>query len=184
MPQCFTCTNATMCTSCSSSLYRSLSSTNLCPCISLYFDVNGTCSTCIYECSTCNSATTCTTCSSSAFRSLNSANRCPCINNYYDDGTHMTCLACSYACLTCVTTALQCVTCDTTLRVLQNNWCACPQYFYDKNSTVACGQCQYTCSTCKIATTCFSCDISKFRQFDSINQYCVCIQGYYDDGSN
>jgi proprotein convertase subtilisin/kexin type 5 len=138
----------------------------------------------MYSCSTCNSATTCTTCNSTALRILNAASLCICSNNYYDDGSNELCLPCSYACLTCVTTSTKCLTCDTTLRLFQLNWCACPQYFYDNNSTVACVACNYTCSTCLKGTACHTCNASNFRIFDSINQYCVCMQGYYDDGSN
>ena len=81
-------------------------------------------------------------------------------------------------------TAIQCVTCDTSQRNLVTGWCACPQYYYDNNSTVACPSCQYTCDSCLAAHKCTSCSSVKHREWDNVNNWCICSIGYYDDGMN
>lgn len=139
---------------------------------------------CLYSCKTCSTATTCVSCNITALRIINTYNQCICAAKYYDDGINQLCLACSYACLTCSNTSTNCTTCDSVLRLLINGWCSCFQYFYDNNLTIACSSCQYTCSTCTTVNSCTSCNSSKFRIFDSQNQYCQPITGYYDDGIN
>ena len=71
-----------------------------------------------------------------------------------------------------------------TLRLMVSSWCTCPQHYYDNNVTVACVKCHYTCSTCLRESNCSTCNSAIKREFDTINQYCICGIGYFDDGMN
>ena len=64
-----------------------------------------------------------------------------------------------------------------------NNACPCSIKYYDDEKAV-CPSCQYTCGSCTNSIHCATCDVSKFRTFDSLNVRCACLDKFYDDGSN
>jgi proprotein convertase subtilisin/kexin type 5 len=132
------------------------------------------------------SATNCITCDgSSQFRTL-SGSSCICSNGYFDPGTGSPiCVMCSNACATCNSNFSNCLTCAGTISTrLAAPSCACKAKFYDDGSSADCQSCHYSCRTCTNGLACLTCDLSKFRIFNLLNNFCACDIRYYNDGTN
>lgn len=105
---CGTCSsaNASLCTTCV--VGAAFDITNVCKCISGFYQINGTCVACPAKCSTCSVNGVCNTCSDPK-RSINQ--NCDCPAGLYDDGT-ATCKTCNLICKTC-NSSTTCTSCFT-----------------------------------------------------------------------
>lgn len=157
--------------------------------ISQFMNSSNTCSPCSTLCYKCvGSSTFCTACYNSQNRVLN-GNACDCdvTAGYYDDLTSSVCPKCHYSCLTCNGgTSANCLTCGTT-RYKNGNTCPCLIGYYDASASI-CVACHYTCqsATCTgtSSTTCSSCSAAKYRSNLTSSFTCLCMGGYYDNGTS
>jgi hypothetical protein len=94
----------TNCLTCSAAFFRTITTSNTCPCNDGYFDLspNSMCSTCLYTCKTCVTLNTrCTSCDlPTNFRQI-SGTTCPCVPGFYDNGVPK-CEPCFITCATCI----------------------------------------------------------------------------------
>lgn len=193
---CASCATGTTCLTCKPNLNRTYNSnSSTCDCLAGYILIvsSNTCQTCQATCLTCvtNFTNRCLTCDSTTNRILNSTTfQCQCPLGYFDDGSRTTCGVCSYTCLTCSGNSNACTSCPTGSNRVYNSsasTCFCAQRFYDNNVTFAqnstCLPCLYHCSTCMQSTSCLTCNASNFRVMNPINSRCICMTGYYDDGT-
>jgi hypothetical protein len=151
------------------------------------------CLGCQYSCQVCvtNFTNQCSSCNSSYYRTLNTTTKqCPCNVGYYDNNAPL-CLACSYTCYTCTSLASFCTACMVGSNRILNSTagtCNCNQRYYDTIvfyvQNVVCASCPYMCSSCTNSSACLTCNSTNFRIFDSLNVRCICMQGYYDNGTN
>jgi len=59
--------------------------------------------------------------------------------------------------------------------------CDCmPNYYDTATNTSTCLQCYYTCLTCNQPTQCITCPSTRSLSLTA----CLCLPGYYDDGSS
>ncbi|KAM3127348.1 hypothetical protein pb186bvf_020548 [Paramecium bursaria] len=154
------------CLTCSSLKFRQISS-NSCPCIQNYKEVNQICITCTNsDCLTCDNLQNCLTCISEIKQVLNGL--CICIDGYYLQDAN--CYKCHSTCLTCNGAGIkQCLSCDSSVqRVINSGMCVC-QTGYQENSDRQCTdcyskegilifQCQYKNSQDKVWTYGEQCD--------------------------
>lgn len=125
-----------MCTSCDSSLQRSLILSQ-CQCVGAFYSnytlINNItmCQSCDYSCATCSgpSSNNCITCG--ANRNF-TAYSCPCKDGYYE--ASQICYICDLNCKTCVGLSTHCTSCFSGLPLL-NNTCLCysGQYYSGGN---------------------------------------------------
>lgn len=195
---CLTCNNSNTCLTCKTNLNRTLNTaTSTCDCQTgfILITASNLCQTCQATCLTCvtNFVNRCATCDSTTGRSLNSTTfQCQCpLTLFFDDGLSLNCIPCSYTCLTCSGTANSCLSCPVGSNRVYNSvsrTCFCAQRFYDANVTFTqspiCLACLYHCSTCDRSTSCLTCNSTRYRVMNPVNSRCICMGGYYDDGSN
>jgi len=109
-PLCQSCLAATntVCSSCVSGAAVN-TTTNLCQCITGFFQNGSSCAPCPYQCGACAVLSVCSNCSDPITRSLD--NGCACNPGFYDAGVAQ-CSACPILCKTC-SSATTCTTCFT-----------------------------------------------------------------------
>lgn len=137
---CMTCAyngSTPICSSCNSSLQRTMGASNLtCDCLAKYY-LNSSldCLPCPLACLSCSlnsSQLTCSSCDSSLNRILSSNNTtCICKLGFYENSSQL-CVACQYACLDCyLSTNLTCRSCDASRVMASSNLtCDCPTGSY------------------------------------------------------
>ena len=154
------------------------------------------CESCQYTCETCSDFTTCDTCDILKFRQHNvTDDLCHCITGYFDDSTNNeTCRQCHSSCVSCVN-GVSCLTCDSTKKRLLNSsityngavsqLCVCEYGLYSPGDTLTCLPCHYSCEVCNgpNQNDCLYCDFNAHRSLSSSSR-CLCMNGYYDDGTH
>lgn len=164
------------------------------------------CNSSIFGCTICASATVCTQCNASANYALDpSTSQCIAAVGYYLNATNIP-TACNLTlrgCSAC-SSATVCTQCDTALSyILQGTGCICDAtafmvdavtqpvcicmsgYYKSGGICIPMPDCSLPASGCLVCTSpvCSSCDPSLFFTLDASIDVCVCMTGYYFDGS-
>lgn len=180
-----------ICTTCDSSLSRSMATGNLsCYCILGYYqNANGTCSICPVGCLSCSFNGTvpiCSSCNSFLNRTMDSSNTsCPCLSAYYLE-LNDTCKPCQLGCLACSYNGSNpiCSSCDSSLsRIIGagNLSCDCQAGYY-QDANITCSVCPIGCISCTFngaTPICASCNSVLNRTMGSGNISCPCLSAYY-----
>ncbi|EAS03999.2 EGF-like domain protein (macronuclear) [Tetrahymena thermophila SB210] len=203
-PQCVTCQDTTgSCLTCDSSKNRTLdSSSHKCICQNGYFSLDisnqDVCQKCPSVCPDCDKQTgQCKSC----FGNNRVLPNCNCQTGYYDVGDG-NCQQCDKSCPKSCQGPLknQCLDCTSLIngQNLYRNFnqitgmttgtCDCMDGYSEdtQNPTYSqCIKCSPKCLTClqqNNSYACLSCRSSQFRYLQ--NNQCLCLPGYYDDGTN
>ncbi|CAD8117465.1 unnamed protein product [Paramecium primaurelia] len=177
------------CNSCVDTDHR-LQVGNTCICKEGYYDAGlPVCQKCNYQCKGCSKLSeSCTSCPDNSFRQFVSGfNNCQCIQRYYDDGFNEVCQKCHYQCLRCNEIETKCELCSPQSNRIYNDvlfTCDCNIGYYDIG-VEDCQKCHYSCQTCNSgdSNSCISCIEMNTSKRVFYNNTCVCLFGYYDDGS-
>lgn len=166
------------------------------------------CNSTIFGCSLCNSASVCTQCNATANYALDAVtNQCVAAFGYYLNATNIP-IACNTGLRGCVacSSATVCTQCDAALSFILDpvtSTCICDAtvfmidagtqpvcicmagYYLSTGSCVPMPDCSLPTSGCLACTTpvCTSCDSTLFFELEPTLQVCVCMTGYYFDGT-
>ncbi|ELP92504.1 furin repeat-containing protein, putative [Entamoeba invadens IP1] len=183
---CDICLNATYCTTCKASTFRT---GFLCEkCLNGYYlDTDSNlCKACDPTCSSCTSENECTACVS-ANRKPVSGNKCDgCEDGYYWSATDKKCYECSNNCLICSDSSvcLQCTSNNNFNEVPVDGKCRCQDGYLFNETTETCSPCEEKinefCSKCENG----KCHLCNAEYFEAKDDKCVCKEGYYTTSWN
>ncbi|CAD8081223.1 unnamed protein product [Paramecium sonneborni] len=176
-PQCNTCSQFQICTSCNITFGRIDKSSidKTCPCNDGFYDdnINKQCQTCHYSCQTCiEKNNKCVTCNITGTYRSKGIDSCPCNAGYYDDGD-LICKVCHFKCATCTQTSTYCTSCP---QSRQGTNCDC-KIGYIENGVKECTACYFKCGLCTLSdlNTCLACNLNRINL-----PKCDCDSGYYE----
>lgn len=196
-PGCTSCTaNPNICISCQPNSNR-IQANGTCSCVSGFYDAGQVvCAPCPVSCLTCTNAQTavptpaCSQCPANSNRvSIPVNNDCPCLPGFTERANRgQTCQSCHFSCATCIgPSSSECSSCNFFANRIYSpsnagGMCVCARGFTDVGLPYCTNGTACTnipgCVACNNGA-CTQCDSSQFKVFNTTQNKCVCMVGYF-----